>query len=73
MALDCVNGALIDKEVLRQDWSAFGQRRTAHRENLMSQKNVIEAFIADFELVPIADVIGPIPQMKNLDDFGHVE
>ncbi|KAF1790402.1 hypothetical protein GQ600_19283 [Phytophthora cactorum] len=69
IALDCVNGALIDNDVLRQDWSAFGQRMTAHRENLTSKKN----FIDDFDLVPIADVIGPIPQMENLDDFGHVE
>ncbi|KAF1789546.1 hypothetical protein GQ600_20398 [Phytophthora cactorum] len=65
-ALDCVNGALADNEVLRQDWNVFGQRLTAHRENLTAKKNVIEAFIDDLELVPIADVIDPLPQMENL-------
>ncbi|ETI54640.1 hypothetical protein F443_02604 [Phytophthora nicotianae P1569] len=84
MAQDCVVGSLAAYEALHQewtafgersqrDWAAFGQRLAAHKENLTSKQNAIDAFLGDLELIPIAEVVDPLPLIENIDDFEHAE
>ncbi|ETO83402.1 hypothetical protein F444_02604 [Phytophthora nicotianae P1976] len=73
MAQDCVVGSLAAYEALQRDWAAFGQRLAAHKENLTSKQNAIDAFLGDLELIPIAEVVDPLPLIENIDDFEHAE
>lgn len=70
-ALDCVNSALANYAVLRQDLRAFSLRLDSHEAGLAARKAAIEASIRDMELPDQNDIANPTEHMENLRDFEH--
>ncbi|GMF54887.1 unnamed protein product [Phytophthora fragariaefolia] len=70
-ALDCVNSALANYAVLRQDLRAFSLRLDSHEAGLAARKASIEASIRDTELPDQNDIANPTEHMENLRNFEH--
>ncbi|GMF51564.1 unnamed protein product [Phytophthora fragariaefolia] len=70
-ALDCVNSALANYAVLRQDLRAFSLRLDSHEAGMAVRKASIEVSIRDMELPYQNDISNPTEHMENLRDFEH--
>ncbi|KAF4145403.1 hypothetical protein GN958_ATG05433 [Phytophthora infestans] len=73
MALDCVQGSLADIEELHQDVNGILLRLEAQKKSLILKRNIIQAFLADVDLLAVSDVIDPFSRMENLEDTEHQE
>ncbi|OWZ07095.1 LOW QUALITY PROTEIN: hypothetical protein PHMEG_00020557 [Phytophthora megakarya] len=67
LALDIVNGAIVDNHQLKNNWEAFG-RRLDNQENALK---LPEGFLEDISLSPATDVLDPEPSMENIPDTKH--
>ncbi|KAG3217951.1 hypothetical protein PC129_g11230 [Phytophthora cactorum] len=68
LALNCVNAAIADFRLLRNDME---RRLDAIESNLSGRKSIVEAFIRN--ALPPRNVADPLQRMKNAEDVDHQE
>ncbi|KAG2925540.1 hypothetical protein PC115_g8211 [Phytophthora cactorum] len=67
-ALNCVNAAIADFRLLRNDME---RRLDAIESNLSGRKSIVEAFIRN--ALPPRNVTDPLQRMENAEDVDHQE
>ncbi|ETI44705.1 hypothetical protein F443_10613 [Phytophthora nicotianae P1569] len=56
---------------LRRDWEAYGHRLESFETMLQSRKAQIESLLHYMPLPAIEELVDPLQNMENLEDFEH--
>ncbi|ETL38123.1 hypothetical protein L916_10270 [Phytophthora nicotianae] len=71
IALDCVNASIAGSMELRRDWEAYRHRLESFETMLQSRKAQIESLLHYMPLPAIEELVDPLQNMENLEDFEH--